>query len=940
MNQNGNKSKKRINIYLALISTIIGFVIIIFLLPAFAQNEENETCLMCHADQSLKGTRNGKHFSVYVNEKKLISSVHSKVSCVSCHVDLKDSDFPHKKPKNAKCGGCHKDDQSMYDEGLHGKAHAKGDPLAPNCQTCHGSHEILPITERKSPVFPLNIPSLCGSCHKEGAPVQRQRNIPQSHILENYTESIHGEGLIKKGLVVSATCASCHSPHRILPHTDPRSTIARRNIAATCTKCHAAIEDVHKKVINGKLWEKEARVLPACVDCHQPHKIRQVFYEANVANAACTKCHDNHNIKDSRDGHSLYVNPNDVGQSVHSKIACTQCHINVNPQHTRPCDNLTKKVDCSSCHTQIGDEYTKSFHGMELAKNNTNAPFCTDCHGTHKILNKDNPASPIFSLNIPTLCSRCHQEGKPAQRFYKGHEHNIVENYRESIHGKGLLMSGLRVTATCANCHTAHSVLPEKDIKSSVNRLNISKTCGRCHYGVEEEFRKSVHSPYVTKTDKKLPVCNDCHTAHTIKRTDESDFRHDILSTCGKCHQKIASTYFDTYHGKVSRLGSSKAAKCSDCHGAHDIASVDDPKSHLSRQNIVTTCRKCHPNATKGFTKYLTHATHHDGTKYPFLFWTFWGMTMLLVGTFSLSFLHTLLWLPRSIQMRKRMKALQKQLVEKAEELKYTRFSPLERALHFTMIISFLGLAITGLTIKFSYTPLAGTLVRIFGGTETTGIIHRFCATLLFGIFITHISDLIRKKRTEFKSWKAMLLGPDTMLPTRKDLKDIAGSLKWFLGKGKRPNYGRWTYWEKFDYFAVFWGVFVIGFTGLSLWFPEFFTQFFPGWLLNVATIIHSDEALLAAGFIFTVHFFNTHFRPEKFPMDTVIFSGQVCLEELKEDRPAEYWKLIWSKQLDKHLRPTFSPSLQKLLKIFGWTALLIGLGVVVWIIYAMVLTY
>ena len=96
--------------------------------------------------------------------------------------------------------------------------------------------------------------------------------------------------------------------------------------------------------------------------------------------------------------------------------------------------------------------------------------------------------------------------------------------------------------------------------------------------------------------------------------------------------------------------------------------------------------------------------------------------------------------------------------------------------------------------------------------------------------------------------------------------------MKWFVGKGPRPNYGRWTYWEKFDYLAVFWGVAIIGFSGLVLWFPVFFTKFFPGWVINVSQIIHSDEALLAVGFIFTVHFFNTHFRPEAFPMDTVIF--------------------------------------------------------------------
>ncbi len=125
----------------------------------------------------------------------------------------------------------------------------------------------------------------------------------------------------------------------------------------------------------------------------------------------------------------------------------------------------------------------------------------------------------------------------------------------------------------------------------------------------------------------------------------------------------------------------------------------------------------------------------------------------------------------------------------------------------------------------------------------------------------------------------------------------MLGSIKWFFGLGPRPAYGRYTYWEKFDYFAVFWGVMVIGSTGFVLWFPELLTRVLPGWSINVATIVHSDEALLAVGFIFTIHFFNTHFRPDKFPMDPVIFTGRMTLEELKHDKPDEYAELVAHRQ-------------------------------------------
>jgi cytochrome b subunit of formate dehydrogenase len=185
-----------------------------------------------------------------------------------------------------------------------------------------------------------------------------------------------------------------------------------------------------------------------------------------------------------------------------------------------------------------------------------------------------------------------------------------------------------------------------------------------------------------------------------------------------------------------------------------------------------------------------------------------------------------------------------------------------------------------------------------------------------------------------------LLTGPDTMMFTKRDLNDLIDSLKWFLGKGPRPEYGRWTYWEKFDYFAVFWGVAVIGSTGAMLWFPEFFTQFLPGWIINVATIIHSDEALLAAGFIFTVHFFNTHLRPEKFPMDLVIFTGRMPVKELKRDKPGEYEKLLQNGTLEQYLVEPYQPIVIRTVRIFAWTALAMGFSIVIWIIYAMLFSY
>lgn len=277
---------------------------------------------------------------------------------------------------------------------------------------------------------------------------------------------------------------------------------------------------------------------------------------------------------------------------------------------------------------------------------------------------------------------------------------------------------------------------------------------------------------------------------------------------------------------------------------------------------------------------------------------------------------------------------------DRPRDRQYLRFSRLNRVLHVLMIVSFLTLAMTGMTLKFSYTPWAATISRLLGGFETAGNLHRFAALVMFGVFFAHLGDLLRRGFTEPGGFRVLLFGPNTMLPTLKDARDFWGSFKWFLHLGPRPQYGRWTYWEKFDYFAVFWGITVIGSTGLTLWFPELFTRFIPGGAINVATIIHSDEALLATGFIFTVHFFNTHLRPERFPMDLVVFTGRMELEELHEDKPLEYQAMAESGQLDAHLVEPYQPIVTRTFRIFGSIALALGFSMVALIIYAMLFAY
>ena len=134
----------------------------------------------------------------------------------------------------------------------------------------------------------------------------------------------------------------------------------------------------------------------------------------------------------------------------------------------------------------------------------------------------------------------------------------------------------------------------------------------------------------------------------------------------------------------------------------------------------------------------------------------------------------------------------------------------------------------------------------------------------------------------------------------------------------------------------MFWGVAIIGLSGLVLWFPELATRVLPGWMINVSTIIHSEEALLAAGFIFTIHFFNTHLRPEKFPMDRVVFTGRMTVDELKIDKPRLYEELVASGELEQYLVDPPSPRARRFAHVFGFTALTIGIICVVLIVHGL----
>jgi cytochrome b subunit of formate dehydrogenase len=263
----------------------------------------------------------------------------------------------------------------------------------------------------------------------------------------------------------------------------------------------------------------------------------------------------------------------------------------------------------------------------------------------------------------------------------------------------------------------------------------------------------------------------------------------------------------------------------------------------------------------------------------------------------------------------------------------YRRFTPAQTLLHATVLSTFLGLAVTGLPLRFSSSPWAKDFAMAVGGFGAVLFFHKFCAIILTLAFLAHLVHILY--RGLILREKGIFWGPTSMVPQWKDAKDLFGNFRWFLGLGPKPRFERYAYWEKFDYWAVFWGMVVIGFSGYAMWFAPFFAHFLPGWALNAALIIHGEEALLAVLFIFAIHFFNTHLRPGSFPMDMVVLTGRETAKEFEEKRSMEYSRLAGEGKLESKVDLPPSSSLVNITRTAGFVAVAIGLALLVLTLFA-----
>jgi len=453
------------------------------------------------------------------------------------------------------------------------------------------------------------------------------------------------------------------------------------------------------------------------------------------------------------------------------------------------------------------------------------------------MLPASDPASPINRANIAATCGRCHGDQSVMQG--SGISNRVFLSYRESVHAKAMARGNLSA-AVCTDCHRAHDILPASNGQSSIAKVNIPQTCGQCHSSEAAEFMQSVHGHAVARGVSRAPVCTDCHGIHNITQPFDGDgtLASAAVATesCAKCHEGVALTqefgvasgrvtsYKDSYHGLASQLGSKVVANCASCHGVHNILPSSDPRSMISANNLQKTCGQCHLGASANFTigkihltsELVTNASTRDvgarGTR--IVRWIYLPLIFLTIGGMALH--NVLVW-------RRKLK------IRRQQPRPIVRLTKNQRVQHWLLLTSFIALVLSGFALQYPDSLLAWLL----GSNEylRRGI-HRVAAVIMLVVGIYHLGYLAFTR--DGRQWVK------DMLPRPKDVQDVFGNFAYYLGLRRiKPKIARFGYAEKAEYWAVIWGTFVMGLTGLMIWFKIGVFGFLARWWIDIALAVH-----------------------------------------------------------------------------------------------------
>jgi len=600
-----------------------------------------------------------------------------------------------------------------------------------------------------------------------------------------------------------------------------------------------------------------------CTTCHQG--VKDYPHPTPMPKVSCTSCHDDA-------GHQ-------VPQSVHGalgKTACLSCHGN---EHEVGRASTVAPQQCATCHEDAVRGYRAGVHAAARKDGDLEAPTCLTCHGSpHQIIASSDPKSPANHLNIPATCAKCH--GQKFVMEKTGHSTQPFVSYEESVHGRAVA-SGSQKAAVCTDCHGVHEILSAANPKSSIFKFNVPSTCAKCHSSVEQEFMASIHGQAITRGNWQAPVCTDCHGIHTIKShidpNSSVSAQNLARSTCARCHEGVrlsrefgvpggrVTSYLESYHGLASELGSQVVANCASCHGVHNILPSSDPRSTINRANLVHTCGQCHPGVTEKFVAGKVHieAPLSADTGSKAVRWIRHVYVSLIVAVIGGMLVHNfIIWRRKAILRRK----LEHRLV--------TRMTANQRYQHMLLFSSFIVLVITGFALKYPTSWFAELLGL---GERLRGIIHRVAGVVLIATSIYHLiyTVVTRDGRRLFRD----------LIPVPRDASDVVETLLYYLGlKPHKPEFARFNYAEKAEYWALVWGMFVMAGTGIMLWAKVFFGDLLPRWWLDIATAIHFYEAVLATLAIVVWHFYQVFLDPDVYPMNWAWWDGKMSFEHYQEE--------------------------------------------------------
>lgn len=633
----------------------------------------------------------------------------------------------------------------------------------------------------------------------------------------------------------------------------------------------------------------EARGVSAPADPASPAAGRHVsatpatgaaHVQTKMSNDECLACHSDATLVKEENGKqiSLHVDDTKFKASAHSAFGCTDCHTDIK---AFPHDPAPVLPSCATCHADEQAAYDRGIHAKAVAAGNTNAAKCQDCHGNvHEILPASDPNSKVARTNIPKTCGACH--GQKFVMASSGMSSAPFTAYQDSVHGKAVA-AGSEKAAVCTDCHSQHDIRSATDPKSPINKFNVPQTCGKCHGNIERQYVQSVHGEAIARGNWEAPVCTDCHGIHTIKspqNPNSSVAAAHVKNTCGQCHAGVRlsnefgvpgerlSSYMASYHGLAEEVGSSTVANCASCHGVHNILPSSDPRSTINRANLAKTCGKCHPGANAKFVSYKVHydglAKADVGSKVLAFITRFyiWLIVCVIGGMLA----HNLIVLRKKLALRR-----------EGQPRILPRMSLSERVQHLALLISFFLLVLTGFALHYPTSWMAA----LFVNELARSYIHRIAGVVLIGTGLFHV-------------WYVMAT-PDgrhflkAMLPGWKDVTDARDAVRYYLGRSdQRPMFGRFTYAEKMEYWALVWGTFVMAGTGFMLWFKLAVGKHVPGWWLDVALTVHFYEAVLATLAIIVWHLYSVIFDPDSYPMNLAWYDGKMSIEQYQHEHPLD----------------------------------------------------